>query len=119
MTPFEAFTLVGLIGMPALGLMLTRQDKHRETHFAMIDEKISGSHTKLDHLDECVDEVKEKMATKADLLAHQNDTRAALELMRSSVDRATDGLHQRLLRLEAPYFGGRQNGAPSSEPGGD
>jgi hypothetical protein len=78
------------IGMPALGYMMSRQDKHREDHFVRIG-------VRLDHLDGCMDDLKTRVLggtiTRAEL-------EAKMAQLRSEIHDDTSGLHDRVMRLE-------------------
>jgi hypothetical protein len=100
-TIFEIASLLGVVGIPGIALMLARQDRHR----GAIDDKITAVAAKVDHIDECVDDLKERVlansVTRADLAVHQVEIRQAMGEQRVSLDRADDGLHQRIMRLES------------------
>lgn len=99
MTAF--LSVVVAIGMGLLGVMLRRQDNHRDQNFGAV-------HAKLSHIDECMDDLKEKvlgsMATRQELKTAETEVLALVHVetsrLRSEIGRDTSGLHERLMRLE-------------------
>ena len=90
----ESLTLTVLvltgIGMPALGVMLSRQDAHRQEVSDRLNER-------LDHLDGCIDELKLKVSGGT---VSRVDLEARMAQLRSEALADTNGLHSRIMRLE-------------------
>ena len=63
---------------------------------------------RLDHLDECFDDMKTRilgeLVTKKDLDAYSIEMGQTLSRMREAISKETNGLHERLMRLENGYF---------------
>lgn len=105
MTGFEYATLILLamtgLGMPALGVMIRRQDAHRERAFNAIQ-------TQLDHLDNCMDDMKERVLS---MTVSRAELQEALTRQRSEIAGDTHGLHERIFRLENVQFEQRRRAA--------
>ena len=90
----ESLTLTVLVltgvGMPVLGYMLSRQDTHRQEVSDNLNER-------LDHLDGCMDDLKNRVLGSAVTRAEMESRLAQL---RGEIHADTDGLHGRLMRLE-------------------
>lgn len=98
MSGFEAASLCLLaltgLGIPVLGLMMRRQDNHRERAFSAIQ-------AQLDHLDGCMDELKERVLG---MTVSRAELQEALARQRSEIGGDTHGLHERIFRLENAHF---------------
>jgi len=97
-------TLITGIVVPLVGLILVRRERHRDERWQQVNKNISEMHDDVRHLDECLDDLKTKVlsqsVTRADLAAHEVEMRAALAEQRMQVGQDTNGLHQRVFRLE-------------------
>lgn len=95
--------LVTGIGIPLMTFWMARQDADRR-------EKFTEMHKRLDHLDTCIDDVRgivyHKGVTREEFIAFKADMTEIITRMRSAVSNETNGLHQRLMRLEQPFFKG-------------
>lgn len=108
MTVFEAASLATAIiaglGFPAVGFILKRQDQHRTERFGAMIDGLNAVHDKIDHIDKCVDDLKERVlgntVSPATLETHKAEMRAALAEQRGQISNDTNGLHQRIFRLE-------------------
>lgn len=89
------------IGFPVLAFIMNRQDADRKG----LREEI---HSRLNHLDECIDSVRgivqSHAVTKAELSSCRAEINDTLTRMRQAISADTNGLHDRLMRLEEPFF---------------
>lgn len=98
----QVATLVAVVfsglGVPFIIRTLNRQDQDRQT-------LRTEMHEKFDHLDSCVDELKRRVlgevCTRNDIIATKAETNETLNRMRISLSNETNGLHQRIMRLES------------------
>lgn len=85
------------IGIPAILYMQKRQDDDR----ARLRNEM---HDRINHLDACLDEVKERVlsatATRSEVLAVKADVMEIITRARAAISAETHGLHERVLRLE-------------------
>jgi SMC interacting uncharacterized protein involved in chromosome segregation len=106
------FAGVSAVGMPAVLLVLNRMWATRDKHQQEQRDRYA-------HLDECFDSLKAIVLAKtvtrddigilrADIKADLSNFRAefneTLTRVRAAISTETDGLHQRLMRIEAPFF---------------
>lgn len=67
-----------------------------------------GLDGRLDHLDDCIDSVRTVVLTKGvtreELASFRLEIEETMTRMRSAVSQDTNGLHQRLMRIEQPFF---------------
>ena len=78
------------IGMPVFGVMLKRQDAHRDGRFDRLEDRLI-------HFDECMDDLKNKVIGTA---ATRAELESRLAQLRAEIHADTDGLHGRIMRLE-------------------
>jgi len=90
-------TMVATIGVPVIINNMRGQNAHRETVRVEM-------HGRLNHLDECVDDLKKRVlgesASRAELARLQAEVVDTLNRMRLAISAETNGLHQRIMRLE-------------------
>lgn len=103
-----ALTAISVIGWPTLGYMVGLQSKLSGEISKSLHHRVSEVHDIVKHLDECMDslkvEVAGKMVTEAQLAQHRMEMQEMITRVRTAISQDTNGLHERLLRLEAPYF---------------
>lgn len=95
------FTVINGVGMPVLIWVLTQARTDRKAKFQEM-------HERLDHLDSCVDNVRSvvigKGVTRDDLLAFKAEITEIITRQRLAISAETTGLHDRIMRLESPFF---------------
>lgn len=97
-----AVAIITGCGIPILIHNLSRQDSDRRAKF-------NEMHTRMDHLDNCLDSLRNTVLGTAvrreDFVALKADTIESLNRMRSAISNETNGLHDRIMRLENKTFG--------------
>lgn len=95
------FLVINGIGMPVVIWNMNRAGTDRQAKFEAL-------HKRLDHLDECVDGVSSlvmsKGVTRDDLLGFKAEITDIINRQRAAISVETNGLHDRIMRLETPYF---------------
>lgn len=81
--------------MPVVLYLIGRSHSHREAAFA----KVNG---RMDHLDTCIDDLKERVLGSS---VTRGDLDAAVLRLREGITADTNGLHQRIMRLETIALG--------------
>lgn len=89
------------LGMPVALYIITRGAKHREELHNDLSEKLT-------HLDNCLDNVRNivlsKGVTREDFERFRAEINETITRVRGAVSAETTGLHDRIMRLEAPWF---------------
>jgi hypothetical protein len=92
------------IGIPLMTFWMARQDSDRR-------EKFKEMHSRLDHLDVCLDGVRETIYSKGvnreELIHFKADMTEAINRMRAAISAETTALGQRIYRLEDRQLGER------------
>src|SRR6266568_893272 len=92
-------SVAGGVAIPLIIYLMMRQDHNQTRRFGDLN-------TRLDHLDRCVDELKQTVASG---LVPRTETAAALLTLRESISADTKGLHDRIMRLEDNIFQGARH----------
>src|SRR5712691_11566074 len=92
-------SIAGGVAIPLLIYLMMRQD-HNQTR------RFSDLNSRLDHLDACVDDMKQ---TVAGGLVPRSEIDTTLLRMRESIAADTKGLHDRIMRLEDNIFQGARH----------
>jgi hypothetical protein len=92
------------VGIPLILFFMTRASADRKAKF---DEM----HTRLNHLDDCLDLVQKvvlgKAATREDMLALKSEVNEIINRQRIAISAEMNAVNMRIQRLENPYFGKR------------
>lgn len=95
------FLIINGVAVPVLMLYLNRAGADRQAKFDAL-------HKRLDHLDACVDGVSSlvmsKGVTRDDLLGFKAEITDIINRQRAAISVETNGLHDRIMRLETPFF---------------
>jgi putative N-acetylmannosamine-6-phosphate epimerase len=105
MTPFElimvAFGSINAIGIPIIGILMRNAQEQR-----------TWMTKKLEHLDECIDlmrnQVITKTATREDFSSFRIEMNETTSRIREAISVEMTRMDQRVIRLEDPFFGGRR-----------
>jgi hypothetical protein len=92
------------LGMPVALFVISRGTKRREDLHNDLSERLI-------HLDECLGNVRDtvlsKGVTREDFERFRAEINETMTRQRSAISAETTGLHDRIMRLEAPWFKGR------------
>jgi len=98
MTAFEWVQIAALfssgLGMPVVLYLIGRSHSQRAAAEA-------NDEARMDHLDECIDDLKLRVLGSS---VTRGDLDAALLRLREGITADTNGLHQRIMRLENIYL---------------
>jgi hypothetical protein len=92
-----AVEIFGAILMPILVWQITRQDRDRRERFKHLDECIDATRKEVIRLN---NQIAGTGVTRADLERMQIGLRAEIGMERLERERSSNGLHDRLMRLE-------------------
>jgi hypothetical protein len=96
--------LISGVGTPVALFIITRAANHREAMHNDLSERLI-------HLDNCLDDVRNivlsKGVTREDFERFRAEINETMTRQRGAISTETAGLHDRIMRLEAPWFKGR------------
>lgn len=98
------FTVINGMGVPVLIWILTQARADRKAKFEEM-------HERLNHLDTCVDDVRNVVVgsavTRGELMAFKADITEIISRQRIAISTESNGLHERIMRLESYFFAQR------------
>lgn len=97
--------IVGAVFMPILVFLIQRQDRDRREHFKHLDDCIDATRKEIIKL---TNEIASTGVSRSDLERAQIGLRAEINMERLERERNTNGLHDRILRLEDIQLGRHQ-----------